>query len=72
LKDIPVLGVLFGSNADDNQKTEAAVFIVPSVIEAVSTPAQELVDSAFKKFREYHGDVDNVHAYDRKPPVPAN
>jgi pilus assembly protein CpaC len=72
LKDIPVLGILFGSHANDSQQTEAAVFIVPSVIEPISTPAQELVDTAFAKFRNYSGNIDAVHSYDRRPPVPAN
>jgi pilus assembly protein CpaC len=72
LKDIPVLGILFGSHQNDSQQTEAAVFIVPSVIEPISSPAQELVDTAFAKFHDYHGNIDAVHTYDRRPPVPAN
>jgi pilus assembly protein CpaC len=72
LKDIPVIGLLFGSHQNDSQQTEAAVFIVPSVIEPISTPAQELVDTAFAKFRDYSGGIDKVHSYDRRPPVPAN
>lgn len=72
LKDIPVIGILFGSHSNDNQQTEAAVFIVPSVIQPISTPAQEMVDTAFAKFRDYSGNIEKVHSYDRRPPVPAN
>jgi pilus assembly protein CpaC len=72
LKDIPVLGVLFGSHSDDNERTEAAVFMVPSIIQPISTPAQELVDRALAKFHDYHGDIDHVQTYDRRPPVPKN
>jgi pilus assembly protein CpaC len=67
LKDIPVLGLLFGSHSNETQSTEGAVFIVPSVVEAVSTSAQELVQGALAKFRNYQGDIDSVNAYDKRP-----
>jgi pilus assembly protein CpaC len=67
LKDIPVLGVLFASHSDDTQATEGAVFIVPSVVEAIPNSAQELVDGALARFRDYHGDIDKARAYDRRP-----
>jgi len=67
LKDIPVLGVLFGSHADDTQATEGAVFIVPSVIETIPTSAQELVNSAISKFKDYRGDMARVNPYDMWP-----
>jgi pilus assembly protein CpaC len=72
LKDIPVIGLLFGSHADDTQATEGAVFVVPSVIEAVSTPAQELVNSAISKFKDFHGDMSKVNPYDMRPGGTAN
>ncbi len=78
LKDIPVLGLLFGAHSNAVEATEGAVFIVPSVIEAVPSSAQELVQSALAKFRNYSGAVENVNAYDKRPggglgvpPVPA-
>jgi pilus assembly protein CpaC len=67
LKDIPILGLLFGSHSNEIQATEGAVFIVPSVVEAVSTSAQELVDSALAKFRNYDGAIDSVNAYNKRP-----
>jgi pilus assembly protein CpaC len=67
LKDIPVLGVLFGSHSDDTQATEGAVFIVPSVIEAIPTSAQELVNSAISKFKDYRGNMARVNPYDMRP-----
>ena len=67
LKDIPVLGLLFGSHSNETQATEGAVFIVPSVIEAVSSSAQELVEGALAKFRNYSGAIDSVNAYDKRP-----
>lgn len=67
LKDIPVLGLLFGSHNDDTEATQGAVFIVPSVIEAIPSSAQELVESALAKFRDYHGNVHEVNTFDTRP-----
>ena len=67
LKDIPVLGVFFGSHSDDTQATEGAVFIVPSVIETIPSAAQEMVNSALSKFHDYHGAIGKVNAYEKRP-----
>jgi pilus assembly protein CpaC len=70
LKDIPFLGLLFGSHAQSKLETEGAIFVVPSVIQAPATPAAELVGLALKKFKDYDGDIDDVKAYDRTPGKP--
>lgn len=67
LSDIPVLGLLFGSHQNQELETEGAVFVVPSVVQAVSTPAAELVDSAVARFGDYHGDVSKTRTYDTRP-----
>jgi pilus assembly protein CpaC len=68
LKDIPILGLLFGSHSDDTQATEGAVFIVPSVMQdGVPKATLELIDGALRRFREYRGNADAVHAYDPNP-----
>ncbi len=67
LKDIPVIGLLFGSHAETSTTTEGALFIVPSVLETIPTAAQELVDSALATFRSYHGNTDTVNVYDKHP-----
>jgi pilus assembly protein CpaC len=72
LKDIPVLGILFASHGDEVLATEGAVFIVPSVIEPISTSASEFIEAALQKFRKYDGDWAHTNAYDRTPPVPRN
>lgn len=70
LKDIPFLGLLFGSHSQSRLETEGAIFVVPSVIQAPATPAAELVGLAMKKFQDYDGDIDSVRAYDRTPGKP--
>jgi pilus assembly protein CpaC len=70
LKDIPFLGLLFGSHAQSKLETEGAIFVVPSVIQAPTTPAAELVGLSLKKFQDYDGDIDEVKSYDRTPGKP--
>lgn len=67
LSSIPVLGLLFGSQENQELETEGAVFVVPSVVQAVSTPAAEMVQSAVSKFEKYSGDIDDVNSYAREP-----
>jgi pilus assembly protein CpaC len=67
LSDIPILGLLFGGHSQSELQTEGAIFVVPSIIESVPTSSSELVDIALQKFKQYHGDVDNVNAYDKRP-----
>ena len=70
LSDIPVLGVLFGSHANQELETEGAVFVVPSVVEAVPAAASEMVDAALSKFGDYSGNIAKVQAYDKAPGAP--
>lgn len=67
LSEIPLLGVLFGSHSQSNLQTEGAIFVVPSIVETVPAASAELVDIAIKKFKDYDGDIANVHAYDKAP-----
>jgi type II secretory pathway component GspD/PulD (secretin) len=67
LKDIPVLGVLFGSHNDDTQGTEGAVILVPSVIGTIPTQTQEMISTSIAKFRDFHGELSHVNAFDKAP-----
>jgi pilus assembly protein CpaC len=70
LKDIPLLGLLFGSHSESKLQTEGAIFVVPSVIQAPAMQSAELVSLALKKFDDYDGDIDAVKAYERAPGKP--
>ncbi len=67
LSEIPVLGILFGSHSQTNLQTEGAIFVVPSVIEAIPSSGAELVDVALQRFKNFSGDVASVNAYDKRP-----
>lgn len=68
LSEVPVLGLLFGSHAQDKIETEGAVFIVPSVVDTVPKSAIELINNAMTTYREYSGEIDYVEAYPKTPP----
>jgi pilus assembly protein CpaC len=67
LSEIPVLGVLFGTHSDSDLETEGAIFLVPSVVEAIPSSSRDLVETALAKFRNYSGNVTRVNAYDSRP-----
>ncbi len=68
LMDIPVLGVLFGSHANDKAEVEGAVFIVPSIVDTVPKSALELINNAMTTYKEYSGEIEYVDAYPKTPP----
>lgn len=67
LKDIPLIGLLFGTHGQSKIETEGAIFVMPSVVQAPSGPGAELVDLALKKFRDFDGDMAEARAYEKKP-----
>lgn len=72
LKDIPLLGIFFGSNQKAREETENIVVIVPSVVDSVSMQAREHLSDALRLYDEYSGDIDEVHLLPKvKSPAPA-
>ena len=70
LSEIPIIGLLFGSHSASKEDQEGAVFIIPSVVEAVPRNTVDLVSFAMKQYERYTGDFDDVNAYDKRPPMP--
>jgi len=67
LSDIPILGLLFGSQANSELETEGAILVVPTVVATVPTQGAEMVESALAKFRNYDGNVNTINAFDKRP-----
>ena len=71
---IPVLGLLFASHSNSVQETEGAVFVIPSVVEAISKRSFDMVDAAMRHYDDYGSsltggaDVDDVHSFAHDPP----
>jgi len=55
LKDIPIIGVLFGSAGVTSTELEGAVFIVPSVVEPTSKPAIDVVNETLRVYEDWSG-----------------
>ncbi len=55
LSDIPVLGYLFSSQGKRTERTENVLFIVPTVVEAVSLSERHRVHEAYTIYRRYGG-----------------
>ncbi|MFO0677797.1 MAG: pilus assembly protein N-terminal domain-containing protein [Polyangiaceae bacterium] len=67
LSDIPVLGVLFGSQSKEETEVEGAVFIVPSVVDATNRPVTDMVHTAMDEYEEFTGKMRGVDVYVREP-----
>lgn len=68
LSQIPILGLLFGKQADKEQEVENVVFIAPSVVEPLKHPrGKELMTEAIRSFETFKGDIDKAHVFPGKP-----
>jgi pilus assembly protein CpaC len=79
LSALPILGVLFGSHANEAEEVEGAVFIVPSVVEAVPLSKFDIVDDALRQYDDFGsigqsiiGDLESVQPFDPRPPSYTN
>ena len=61
LHEIPVIGLLFGSDSDESSELESAIFVVPGIVEGASERSTELVQSTLREFRKFSGDLDDVN-----------
>jgi pilus assembly protein CpaC len=66
LKDIPLLGVLFGSQQRSASELEGAVFIIPSVVAATSKQATDLIEETMRTYEKWSG---SPIVGDRPPPA---
>ncbi len=67
LSQIPVLGILFGTHSDQEEEVEGAIFIVPSVVEAVPLSKLDIIDDALKQYDDFDGDLDDVKPFEERP-----
>lgn len=55
ISQIPILGVLFGSNQRQDQATENYLFIIPTVVQAVSRSDLDQIRRALRFYEEFGG-----------------
>jgi pilus assembly protein CpaC len=68
LSQIPVLGLLFGSQQKQDDELEGSVFVVPSVIESPATGATARIERTLREYEKYDGDLGAVAPFDSMPP----
>jgi len=67
LSQIPIIGVLFGTNTSQVSQTENVVFIVPTVIETVSNQNRDIIREALEQYESFSGDdLDEVRLVPKK------
>lgn len=69
LSDLPLLGLLFGSHQNSELETENAMFIIPSVVEAIPHSSLAMVDKALEEYKHFSGNISRVSPHDFKPPA---
>ncbi|XYH94740.1 pilus assembly protein N-terminal domain-containing protein [Sorangium sp. So ce1128] len=67
LSEIPLLGVLFGSQHDAEDEVEGAIIIVPSVVATASASASEVLGEAIAEYERFSGDMADVRLMERTP-----
>jgi pilus assembly protein CpaC len=69
LSEIPVLGILFGSQRHEATDLEGAVFVIPSVIDNLPKATLDSVNAALTQYSSFSGDMSEVNAFEKTPPV---
>jgi pilus assembly protein CpaC len=60
LSEIPIIGLLFGSTANRRQDSQNVIFIVPTVVDSISSIARERIEEALETYEKYEGDLEGV------------
>jgi pilus assembly protein CpaC len=60
LSQIPVLGVLFGTNAARHEQTRNVLFIVPTVVDFTTQANRDIIGEAMRVYEEFSGNTEDV------------
>ena len=71
LSQIPILGILFGSNSRQQQATQNVLFIVPTVVDVVPSAARSRIQDALEVYWEYSGGLDELQLLPTTSAIPA-
>lgn len=70
LSQIPIIGLLFGSDRESHEDSETLLFIVPTVVRNMSRSHSELVKEVFTIYNAFDGDVEESRLVDTVFPSP--
>jgi Flp pilus assembly secretin CpaC len=68
LSQIPIVGVLFGTNQRHGDATEALLFIVPTVVQSVPRVDHDYIREALETFEHFTGHIHDIDMYGHEPP----
>lgn len=61
---IPILGALFGTHSQRQERIRNVLFLVPTVVDTVSAQARSHIGDALRTFEEFSGDTDESFLID--------
>jgi pilus assembly protein CpaC len=68
LSQIPIVGVLFGSNQRRGEATHSMLFIVPTIVQAVPRQQRDYIRESLEVFQRFGGHIHDVELFERVPP----
>jgi pilus assembly protein CpaC len=71
LSQIPILGILFGTNQTSREYSQNALFVIPTVVDVVSMQAKQRIADAFDVYWGYTGGLSDIVLVDMPPGNPS-
>ena len=68
LSQIPIIGVLFGTNSRRGEATQSLLFIVPTIVEPVPRQQRDYISEALEAFNRFSGYIHAYELIERTPP----
>lgn len=68
LSQIPIVGVLFGTNSRRGEATQSLLFIVPTIVEPVPRQQRDYIREALEAFNRFSGYIHAYELIERTPP----
>lgn len=68
LSQIPIIGVLFGTNARRGEATQSLLFIVPTIVQPVARQQRDYIREALETFSRFSGYIHDYELFERTPP----
>ncbi len=68
LSQIPIIGVLFGSNSRIGEATHNVLFIVPTIVQSVPRQQRNYISEALETFQRFSGFIHDQELIEHTPP----
>lgn len=69
---VPFIGALFGTHSRAVEDDESYMFVVPSVVEAVTLAQRNRVEEALRVYEDFQGGVEKHYLMDQPRPAPGS